>query len=111
MNAQNFLLVLCALSFLVYGLSCLHSPHMVIEFRRYGLAKYRRLTGILQLAAALGLCLGMLLPKIGGLAAAGLALQMACGLGVRVRIGDPWFKCLPAATYMLLCGWLAVRLL
>lgn len=111
MSGQNFLLIVCALSFLGYGLSCLFSPHMVVEFRRYGLRDYRRVTGILQLLAACGLTVGLALPWVGGVAAAGLALQMACGLGVRIKIGDPWFKCLPAATYMLLCGWLAVRLL
>lgn len=111
MSAQTFLLLVCALSFLGYGLSCLFSPHMVAEFRRYGLSKYRSITGILQLLAACGLAIGIALPWVGGVAAAGLALQMACGLGVRIKIGDPWFKCLPAATYMVLCGWLAVRLL
>lgn len=111
MNGQTFLLIVCALSFLGYGLSCLFSPHMVAEFQRYGLSDYRRMTGILQLLAAAGLALGLALPLLGGIAAAGLALQMACGLGVRIKIGDPWFKCLPAATYMLMSGWLAVRLL
>lgn len=111
MSAQDFLLLVCALSFLGYGLSCLFSPHMVVEFRRYSLSGYRRITGILQLLASLGLAVGLVQPFFGGLAAAGLALQMACGLGVRIKIGDPWFKCLPAATYMMLCGWLAVRLL
>lgn len=111
MSAQTFLLLLCSLSFLGYGLSCLFSPHMRGEFRRYGLSDYRRLTGVLQLLAACGLAIGIALPWIGGIAAAGLALQMACGLGVRIKIGDPWFSCLHAATYMLLCGWLAVQLL
>ncbi len=111
MTAQNFIMLVCALSFLGYGLSCLYSPHMVVEFRRYGLAGFRKLTGTLQLLAATGLFLGFLLPWAGGIAAGGLALQMACGLGVRIKIGDPWYLCLPAATYLLLCAWLAVRLL
>jgi len=92
-------------------LSCLFSPHMVVEFQRYGLARFQKLTGTLQLLAAIGLAIGLFIPWVGGMAAAGLALQMACGLGVRVKIGDPWYLCLPACTYMLLCGWLAVNLL
>jgi len=111
MNAQNYLLLVCAVSFLGYGLSCLFSPHMVVEFQRYGIAQFRKLTGALQLLAACGLVLGLLYPWLGGIAATGLALQMAFGLGVRLKIGDPWYLCLPAVTYMLLCGWLAFRLL
>lgn len=111
MNSQTFVVLVCALSFLGYGLSCLSSPHMVVEFQRYGLAGFRRITGILQLLAATGLIIGLFLPPIGGIAAAGLALQMACGLVVRVKIGDPWYLCFPAGTYMLLCGWLTFRLL
>ena len=111
MSVHNILILFCALSFLAYGLSCLFSPHMVLEFQRYGLARFRTITGALQLLAAAGLLAGLMLPWIGGIAAGGLALQMACGLGVRVKIGDRWYQCLPAGSYMLLCGWLAVSLL
>ena len=107
----TLLLVVCSISFIGYGTACLVSPRMVTEFKRYGLESYRTLTGLLQLTAAVGLLLGLRFELIGGIAAAGLALQMACGLGVRVRIKDPWLKCLPAMFYMLACGWLAVRLL
>lgn len=84
---------------------------MVLEFQRYGLSRFRTLTGALQVLAALGLLLGLVFPWIGGIAAGGLALQMACGLGVRVRIRDKWHQCLPAFIYMLACGYLAVRLI
>ncbi|ADE55751.1 DoxX family protein [Coraliomargarita akajimensis] len=99
----------CALSFLGYGLSCLFASHMTAEFQRYGIPQYRVLTGSLQILAAVGLLAGIWLPWLSGLAAAGLALQMACGLGLRIHIGDSWIKCLPAASYLLLCGWLATQ--
>lgn len=111
MNIQQYLLLFCGISFLAYGYSCLSSKHMELEFRRYGLSKYRKLTGALQLLAACGLFVGIFSPSIGGLAAAGLALQMACGLGVRIKIADPWYLCLPTGVYMFVCGWLAVNLL
>ena len=104
-------ILFCALSFFGYGISCLFSPHMVAEFERYRLARFRVLTGALQVVASIGLAIGYFMPWVAGISAAGLALQMACGLGVRTRIGDSWLQCLPAASYMLLCGWLAVRLL
>jgi hypothetical protein len=110
MNA-SLLIVFCAASFFAYGWSCLFTDRMVAEFHRYRLARFRRLTGRLQLLGATGLLVGLYLPWLGGLAAAGIALQMACGLGVRVKIGDSWVQCLPATSYMLLCGWLATQLL
>lgn len=111
MRTQHIVMLVCAISFYLYGWGCLKTEHMVREFKRYGLAEFRKLTGNLQLLGATGLIVGLLVPAIGGLAAAGLSLQMACGLGVRIRIKDSWFSCLPAIIYMTLCGWLATRLL
>ena len=81
------------------------------EFQRYGIPKYRQITGLLQLWAALGLILGIWHPLIGGIAASGLALQMASGLFVRIAIRDSWLQSSPAAGYMLLCTWMAMQLL
>lgn len=111
MSAHIAILLFTALSFLGYGFSCLFSPHMVAEFQRYGLPQFRRLTGALQVLAALGLLAGLIVPWVAGIAAAGLALQMACGLAVRIKIGDVWYLCLPAGAYLLICAWLALRLL
>ena len=108
---NDLIILFCALSFIGYGISCLFAAHMVAEFERYRLARFRQLTGLLQIMAAVGLLVGLKIPVVAGIAAGGLALQMACGLGVRVRIRDPWYLCLPAATYMLLCSYLAVTLI
>lgn len=101
----------CALSFLIYGVCCLVSKHMKREFERYGIPQYRPLTGILQVCASIGLVLGLWFPVVGGIASAGLALQMASGLIVRIRINDTFLQSSPATGYMLLCGWLAMKLL
>lgn len=111
MNSNALLSVFCAISFFAYGWGCLYTDHMVAEFKRYRLSRFRRLTGRLQILGAAGLVVGLLLPWVGGLAAAGISLQMACGLGVRVKVGDSWLQCLPAASYMIICGWLATQLL
>lgn len=111
MTTINVTLGFCALSFLLYGSSCLYSTHMADEFIRYRLSRFRVTTGILQILAALGLTLGMIYPWMGGIAAIGIALQMLCGLCVRLRIGDTWLQCMPATFYLLLCSWLAIRLL
>ena len=96
------------LSFLFYGLSCLFSSRMRCEFARYGLARFRVLTGALQLAGATGMLVGLSGHATPGfLAAGGLALQMAMGVGVRVHIRDRWYQALPALGYGCLNAWLA----
>lgn len=95
-----------ALSFLGYGISCVGSGHMVTEFRRYGLAKFRVLTGTLQILGAIGLLIGLWLPWVGIFASGGLALQMLLGFGVRLSIRDPIHLCLPALFYCVLNAWL-----
>jgi hypothetical protein len=111
MTLLQLTMLFCAISFIAYGLSCLSTQRMVTEFARYRLSRYRVLTGRLQLLGAAGLLVGFASPVIGGLAAGGLSLQMACGLGVRIRLRDPWLQCVPATLYMLLCGWIATQLL
>lgn len=111
MNGITLAMLICSLSFFIYGWCCLYAKRMVAEFERYRLSNFRRLTGILQLLGATGLLAGLVIPWVGGMAAAGLSLQMACGVGVRVSIKDTWLQCLPAMFYMLLCGWLAIQLL
>ena len=49
----NFFCLLTAIAFLVYGLCCIFSGHMVVEFERYRLARFRMLTGYLQILGAL----------------------------------------------------------
>lgn len=99
----------CAISFIGYGFACLTTEYMVREFERYGLPRYRRLTGILQLLAAAGLLAGFKVPLIGALAAGGLAIQMLVGFGVRLKIRDSLPRCIPALAYLALSAWLCAR--
>lgn len=100
-----FFCVLTIVSFIGYGTSCLVARHMVVEFERYGLARFRALTGTLQLMGATGLFVGLIgFPLIGLLAATGLSLQMLLGFGVRLRIRDPWIQCLPSFAFMCVNG-------
>lgn len=101
---QNLLVGFTSLSFFLYGATCIFSQHMRLEFARYGLAKYRVLTGLLQLAGATGLALSFRVPVFGELASAGLALQMALGFGVRLKLRDGFWRSSPAFIYMLLCA-------
>jgi len=72
----TFFCLLSIVSFFCYGASCVFSDHMVVEFKRYGLAPFRLLTGYLQLLGATGLLLGLLAsPAIGLIASIGLSAQ------------------------------------
>ncbi len=95
-----------ALSFLAYGTACLATEHMRKEFERFGLAQQRVLIGILQLAGALGLLAGFFLPWVGSVAAAGLALQMLIGVGVRMKVGDSLLQTAQAGVYLVLNSYL-----
>jgi len=89
--------LLSVLLFLYYGLSCLLSDGMMAEFRRFGLSRFRRLTGTLEVLGALGLVIGLLVPVVTLLASAGLALLMLLGVFTRIRVRDSVLETLPAA--------------
>lgn len=97
-----------ALSFLVYAIGCLFSASMVSEFDRYGFAKYRITTGLLQLLGVAGLLVGYVIPLIGALAAGGLALQMFIAVGIRIKIGDGALRMTPALFYLAINGYLVL---
>lgn len=94
--------LLTGVSFFVFGSGCFLSARMKSEFRRYGLSRFRLLTGGLQLAGGLGLLAGLWSDLIGFSASLGLAVLMLMGVGVRRRIGDTWLQTTPAIVYCLL---------
>ena len=92
---------LSAVLFLYYGLDCLFSDGMVIEFERYGLSPYRRLTGTLEVLGGVGLLVGYGFPGVLVLASAGLTVLMALGVITRLRARDPLREMIPAFVLML----------
>ena len=78
-----------AVGFLAYGIGCLTTQRMRAEFLRYGLPNLRVLTGVLQIAAAIGLFAGYAYPACALIAATGLSLMMIVAIGVRLKIKDP----------------------
>lgn len=94
--------LLSAAAFLYYGVFCIVSDSMVLEFERYGLPHLRVLVGALEVAGAIGL----LVPSLDTYAASGLCLLMLAGIATRVRIGDPWVAMIPAAALLLLNAWI-----
>lgn len=95
--AIESLRVFSILSFAYAGIACLRAPHMKREFDRYGLSKFRLLTGFLQLAGAAGLVVGFFFSPLTLLAAGGLGVLMFLGVGARLRVNDSLFQVTPAA--------------
>ena len=91
---------LSAIAFLGYGIACLASERMDAEFRRYGLARFRRLVGALECLGALGLLAGHFSRPLLVAAAAGLTLLMLLAVFTRIRIGDSLVQALPATVLL-----------
>ncbi len=100
--------IFSSLSFLAYGTGCFFSAYLEKEFRRYGLAKYRKSIGVLQVLGAIGLLAGLRLPYLGMAAAAGLSLMMFAAILVRIRIRDSFLRTIPAILYMAVNAYLVI---
>ena len=94
--------VLSVLLFLYYGLAVLLSDAMVKEFERFGMLRFRKFTGVLELLGAVGLALGYFVPYLTVVAAGGLALLMALGVAIRIRCRDSLVDALPATVMMVM---------
>jgi hypothetical protein len=95
-------IALSIMAFLIYGSSCLLSDGMAAEFERFGLSRFRRLTGGLEVLGAFGLMAGYFLPWLVIVASGGLSLLMILGIITRIRIRDSWTAMLPAFVLLLI---------
>jgi hypothetical protein len=75
---------------------------MVAEFDRFGLSRFRRLTGSLEVLGAAGLMLGYFAPILVIAASGGLTVLMVLGLVTRHRARDPLAEALPALVLRLM---------
>lgn len=102
MDYFQIVMLVTALAFFGYGLSCIFGKNMREEFMRFELAKWRILTGILQLLGALGLAFGIYYSSLGALASFGLAILMLLGFITRLRINDGILQAAPSLLLMFL---------
>lgn len=102
MRIFNILTLISGISFLFYGFSALFSPELEKEFIRFGLSKFRVLTGILQLVGALGLFAGLFNKELLLLSSLGLSLLMLLGFLTRIKIGDGILLSLPSFIFLIL---------
>ena len=99
---NNILIGFSAVSFLIYGSSIFFSKAMKLEFRRFGLEKFSRLIGCLEICGGLGLIIGLWTPSLLILSSLGLFLLMLLGFGVRLKMRDNFMLSFPSFFYMLL---------
>ena len=84
-------------SFLHYGYEILVGDPLRNEFERYGVPRFRRFVGSMQVLGGAGVLIGLGYAPLGAAAAAGLAVMMFLGLVVRLRIHDAPRLMIPAA--------------
>ena len=87
--------------FLYYGFGCLFSGAMVREFERFGLSRFRRLTGGSELLGGLGLLAGYLFPVLVVVSSTGLGVLMLFGLAARLRVHDSLLQMMPALILLI----------
>lgn len=102
MRLLNILILVSAISFLCYGISALFSPELEKEFIRYGLPKYRVMTGVLQIIGSLGLFIGFFNKELLLLSSLGLSVLMLLGFLTRIKIGDGFLQSLPSFIFLIL---------
>ena len=82
------------------------------EFLRFKLSEtQRKITGILQMVAAVALLFSFISPISGVIATAGLTIQMLLGFMVRIRIKDSIMLSLPSFVFMIVNSYLFVYFL
>jgi hypothetical protein len=69
---------------------------MKLEFERYGLRKYRKITGFFELLGGIGSAVGLFYPIVYQTSTLGLSILMIMGLIVRIRLKDKFLEALPA---------------
>lgn len=97
----SLLIWFSGVTFLVYGSLCLFAGGMTDEFKRYGLSKFRKMVGFLELIGGLGCIIGIKYPTLLLLSSAGLTVLMLLGVLVRLKIKDSFILILPAAILMI----------
>lgn len=78
------------------------------EFERYGLDKFRKMTGLLQLLGGCGLLVGLACQQILIISSGGLALLMFIGFGIRVKMKDGFLMSLPSFGFMVVNSWICM---
>ena len=75
---------------------------MVVEYNRWGFAKYRKIIGSLQFLASLGLLAGFYFKFLISIVSFLLCIMMIIAILTRVKVNDSIIETLPAIMYAIL---------
>jgi hypothetical protein len=81
------------------------------EFKHYGLSRFRKLTGALELLGGAGLFVGVYFPFIRIFSALGLTVLMLMGSIVRLKVKDRILLIMPAFVLMIVNFYLFIHFL
>jgi hypothetical protein len=99
-----------SLAFIIFGVNCFYSKFIILEFERYGLPTFRKLTGFLQILGAIGAIIGLYYyPILLLLASIGLFILMTAGFIVRIKINDNFLKSSPSFTFAAINLFIAIK--
>jgi DoxX-like family len=103
MNTLFVMMVLVSgISFIIYGCLLFISPQMQDEFKRFGLEKFTKLTGVLELLGGIGMLTGLMFDNILLISSGGLTLLMLLGFIVRLKVKDGLWLSFPSFFFMIL---------
>lgn len=85
-----------------YGLSCLFTERMVMEFKRYGLGSLRVFTGVFQILLSALMLYGFYDDKFLILSSFLFSAMMLVAILARLRVKDSFKFIIPAIFYFLL---------
>ena len=99
---DKILILISALSFFYFGLNSLFSKKMLVEYNRWGFAKYRQIIGSLQFLASFGLVAGLYFKYLVSIVSFLLFVMMVFAVFTRIKVNDSFIETLPAIMYAIL---------
>ena len=96
------LIIFAGVSFIIYGINSFSSQKMVLEFKRWGLEKKRKIIAVSQFFCGVLLCLGLMSKTILFISSSFLVIMMLTAVYVRIKIKDNISEILPAMSYLLI---------
>lgn len=103
MNPATIIIYLTGFSFIAYGINSFVSKRMINEFKRWGLEDKRKIIGICQFIAGIGIILGSEFKTVLISSAIFIIMMMIIAIVVRIRIKDDISDIMPAIAYIVLC--------
>ena len=82
-------------------MSSFYSDRMILEYKRWGYEKFRKIIALLQFLGGLGLLIGLYFSLLLTTVSALLTLMMIVAIFVRIRIKDNIVNTLPAILYAI----------